>query len=41
MISVCPKDLRKGNPKEYLKEVIEMVLAYHQGKYKDITNERL
>ena len=39
--SVCPKELREGDVKEYLKEVIEMLLAYHEGRYIDITNERL
>ncbi len=39
--SICPKDLREGDVKEYWEEVIEMVLAFHEGRYTDITNERL
>ncbi len=41
MISICPKELSKGDPQEYLKEVIKMLLAYYKGQYRDITNERL
>jgi len=41
VMSICPKELREGDVKEYLKEVIEMLLAYHEGRYIDITNERL
>jgi len=39
--SICPKELRKGDPIDYLKEIIEMLRAYREGRYVDITNEKL
>ncbi len=41
LTSICPKELRAGDVKEYLKEVIEMVVAYQEGNYIDITDEVL
>jgi len=41
IVSVCPKELRKGDVKDYHKAVAVMILAYRKGNYTDITNEKL
>lgn len=38
---VCPRDLRAGDPKEYIKKFLKMLADYRAGNYVDVTNKRL
>jgi hypothetical protein len=38
---VCPKDLRSGDPKEYIEEFCAMIVALCAGEYVDVTDVRM
>lgn len=38
---LCPYELKEGNIEDYAKELLEMLQAFNQGKFQDITEEVL